>query len=60
MLEPILENGKLILTGVGILLEVVLRLKPSNKNWSLIDNSLRLINKIVPNRKNDGDRFKVK
>lgn len=60
MLEPILENGKLILTGVGILLEVVLRLKPSNKNWSLIDNSLRLINKLVPNRKNDGDRFKIK
>jgi len=59
-MNDIIVNGGFILSAVAVVLEVVMRLKPTEKNYSIIDNTLKVINFLVPNRKKDNDRFNIK
>lgn len=47
----VLENWQTLLAILGVLLlEIFVRLKPTDKDWSILNFIIRMINFIVPNK----------
>lgn len=49
MLNLITANWPILLTVLGVIIEMILRLKPTERNLSIIDLMHRVINAIIPN-----------
>lgn len=57
-MEWLNENMELILYVLGAW-EVILRIFPTTKNWSVVDAIVKVLGIILPNLSNDGKKFTV-
>lgn len=57
VIQFVIENKEILLTAAGVLWEVFVRIKPSAKDWSIVNIAKRIID-VIPNNAKGGGTHK--
>lgn len=57
ILQYILSNPETIGSGALVIFEIIVRRKPTSKDWSIINFIKRIIDAIASNKRKDGGKF---